>query len=130
MHESAEREGRSTHATSPMWLLFAASSAASKCCWCDADTPKAAQSIQSSDGIEHELVFSDEFNAKGRDFSNGRDAKWTALEVGDTSKAPPKGETEMSRSPSPASKLQMPPSSMARLRSGVVSCGRLMRPGM
>ena len=68
-----------------MWLLFAASSAASKCCWCDADTPKAAQSIESSDGVEHELVFSDEFNAKGRDFANGRDTKWTALEVGDTS---------------------------------------------
>ena len=67
-----------------MWLLLA-SSAASKCCWCDADTPKVAQSIQSSDGVEHELVFSDEFNAKGRDFANGRDAKWTALEVGDTS---------------------------------------------
>ena len=42
-----------------MWLLLA-SSAASKCCWCDADTPKAAQRIQSADGVEHELVFSDE----------------------------------------------------------------------
>jgi len=31
------------------------------------------------------LVFSDEFNEVGRRFENGEDAKWTALEVGDTS---------------------------------------------
>ena len=48
-----------------MWLLLA-SSAASKCCWCDADTPKVAQSIQSSEGVEHELVFSDEFKRQGQ----------------------------------------------------------------
>ena len=38
-----------------------------------------------SDGQEYGLVFSDEFNTAGRTFANGDDAKWTALDIGDTS---------------------------------------------
>jgi len=33
----------------------------------------------------YSLVFSDEFNVPGRNFANGHDSKWTALNIGDTS---------------------------------------------
>ena len=33
----------------------------------------------------NKLVFSDEFDSSDRDFANGNDARWTALEIGDTS---------------------------------------------
>jgi len=53
------------------------------CCWCDDDTP--AATIVGSDSQVYSLVFSDEFNSGGRNFANGKDTKWTALKVGDTS---------------------------------------------
>ena len=49
------------------------------CCWCDPATPGSAERSQT-----HRLVFSDEFNRGGRNFSNGKDQKWTGLEVADT----------------------------------------------
>jgi len=55
------------------------------CCWCDEATPEEVQTITGpTDGAAYHLVFSDEFNTPGRTFANGDDAKWTALEVGDT----------------------------------------------
>ena len=68
-------------------LVFVAptASATSKCCWCDDATPEAATTITGSDDKKYELIFSDEFNTPGREFGNGKDAKWTALEIGDTS---------------------------------------------
>jgi len=63
----------------------ASSAAASDCCWCDAETPATSSSITGSDGGKYGLVFSDEFNQKGRTFENGADSKWTALNIGDTS---------------------------------------------
>ncbi len=64
---------------------LARASADDKCCWCDGDTPDAERTTTGSDGKTYKLVFSDEFNGAGRQFANGDDAKWTALEVGDTS---------------------------------------------
>jgi callose synthase len=56
------------------------------CCWCDPKTPASASTIRGpTDNNEYKLIFSDEFNDPGRQFGNGNDAKWTALEVGDTS---------------------------------------------
>tara|TARA_B100000787_G_C16082539_1_gene245142 strand:+ start:271 stop:639 length:369 start_codon:yes stop_codon:yes gene_type:complete len=54
------------------------------CCWCDADTPAEKHQI-TFDKKQMQLVFSDEFNNEKRAFGNGKDAKWTALDVGDTS---------------------------------------------
>jgi len=65
--------------------LLLVPSYAKDCCWCDDDTPSSASTIVDSEGKRHTLVFSDEFNQPGRDFANGKDAKWTALEIGDTS---------------------------------------------
>ena len=64
---------------------LARASADDKCCWCDGDTPGAERTTTGSDGKTYKLVFSDEFNGAGRQFANGADARWTALEVGDTS---------------------------------------------
>ena len=55
------------------------------CCWCDPDTPNDKRTFVDSDSQINTLVFSDEFNDKTRNFQNGKDQKWTALEVGDTS---------------------------------------------
>ena len=55
------------------------------CCWCDGDTPDSASTTVGADGDKYSLIFSDEFNQKDREFANGRDSKWTALEIGDTS---------------------------------------------
>ena len=65
------------------WLLSLG--AKDRCCWCDPDTPKDAEAVTGSDGDDYTLVFSDEFNNATRSFANGKDPKWTALEVGDTS---------------------------------------------
>ena len=54
------------------------------CCWCDKDTPAAKHKII-FEKTPMQLVFSDEFNEPGRTFANGKDSKWTALDVGDTS---------------------------------------------
>jgi hypothetical protein len=53
------------------------------CCWCDADTPATRRVTTDASGFEHELVFSDEFETQGRDFLNGRDMRWTALDKSD-----------------------------------------------
>jgi len=67
-------------------LLCALSLAqADDCCWCDPATPKSAQTIVDSEKLTHKLIFSDEFDTKGRNFANGHDTKWTALDIGDTS---------------------------------------------
>ena len=54
------------------------------CCWCDKDTPAAKHKIM-FENTPMQLVFSDEFNQAGRTFANGKDSKWTALDIGDTS---------------------------------------------
>lgn len=51
--------------------------------WVDVFTPADARSVVSSRGATWELVFSDEFNVPGRDFSAGGDYLWTALEMPD-----------------------------------------------
>ena len=50
----------------------------------DKDTPADKHQI-TFDKKPMQLVFSDEFNQAERTFANGKDSKWTALEVGDTS---------------------------------------------
>ena len=65
--------------------VWSSAAAASACCWCDDETPKDAASIVGSNGKTYDLIFSDEFNTKGRTFANGEDSKWTALKIGDTS---------------------------------------------
>ena len=54
------------------------------CCWCDKDTPASKHKIM-FENTPMQLVFSDEFNGRGRTFENGKDSKWTALDIGDTS---------------------------------------------
>lgn len=54
------------------------------CCWCDKDTPASKHKIV-FENTPMQLVFSDEFNGRGRTFENGKDSKWTALDIGDTS---------------------------------------------
>ena len=66
-------------------VVLAAVAEAKECCWCDPATPDSAKEVTGSDGKTYSLVFSDEFNEKGRKFANGEDSKWTALNVGDTS---------------------------------------------
>jgi len=48
-------------------------------------TPTDQETITGTDAKKYSLIFSDEFNVKGRDFANGKDTKWTALDIGDTS---------------------------------------------
>lgn len=51
----------------------------------DADTPESAQTTHSiQGGSEYTLVMSDEFNQDGRNFADGHDFKWTALNRPDT----------------------------------------------
>jgi len=59
------------------------------CCWCDGDTPVSERSTLDSDGRRHELVFSDEFETLGRDFANGRDKRWTAINKSDYTNGSP-----------------------------------------
>lgn len=54
-----------------------------ECCWCDEDTPAMERTMTDSEGHALDLVFSDEFSTPGRDFSNGKDKRWTALDKGD-----------------------------------------------
>ncbi|KAL1521465.1 hypothetical protein AB1Y20_021127 [Prymnesium parvum] len=62
-----------------------AGAAAHDCCWCDKNTPESEMTTVGRDKATYDLVFSDEFNEEGRDFANGKDTKWTALKIGDTS---------------------------------------------
>ena len=66
-------------------VLVAPVASADKGCWVDPDTPEDAYTTVGPDKLNYELVFSDEFNQAGRKFANGHDAKWTALNIGDTS---------------------------------------------
>ena len=54
-------------------------------CWHDPATPDSAKTIKGSNGKKYSLIFSDEFDSIGREFGNGKDSRWTALEIGDTS---------------------------------------------
>ena len=65
--------------------VVAAVAASEECCWCDDDTPVHARTVIGSDSQVYKLVFSDEFNNPKRNFANGKDSKWTALDIGDTS---------------------------------------------
>eukprot|EP00965_Chrysotila_dentata_P185118 6111369-Pleurochrysis_carterae.AAC.2 len=50
--------------------------------WVDPDTPPEKCTIRSHrDGVEHILVFSDEFETDGRTFFNGDDSKWSAIDL-------------------------------------------------
>ena len=62
-------------------------SAQADCCWCDDDTPADAAETTDSSGNHnvYELVMSDEFNKIDRDFANGKDPKWTAIDFPDNS---------------------------------------------
>lgn len=52
--------------------------------WVDPDTGAHADRIDSYvDYRKHKLVFSDEFNIEGRQFHDGSDPRWTALEKDD-----------------------------------------------
>ena len=55
------------------------------CCWCDPKTPAEANNFVDSQKTAMKLIFSDEFEEQGRNFANGHDTKWTALNIGDTS---------------------------------------------
>lgn len=66
-------------------LMGLAPALAADCCWCDKATTAADLSTTGTDHQQYDLVFSDEFNEKGRNFENGKDSKWTGLTVGDTS---------------------------------------------
>ena len=55
-----------------------------KCSWIDPDTSPSDRYIQSNvDGRVYEIVFSDEFNVEGRDFADGNDPRWTAMNKND-----------------------------------------------
>lgn len=47
----------------------------------DPDTPDSAKTRQGFDGMEYELVFSDEFNLDGRTFYPGDDPYWEAVDL-------------------------------------------------
>ena len=54
--------------------------------WVDPDTPKSLHITKSkilSSNDDYELVFSDEFNQEGRNFHDGEDPKWTAINKSD-----------------------------------------------
>ena len=51
--------------------------------WIDVNTPSSALTKTSSRGATWELVFSDEFNVAGRNFTAGYDYLWTALDLAD-----------------------------------------------
>ncbi|TYZ58884.1 hypothetical protein PybrP1_007161 [[Pythium] brassicae (nom. inval.)] len=83
----------------PLFASFAATLAAVAACadaggamftaksgvrpWVDVHTPASARSATSSRDAQWELVFSDEFDVAGRNFSAGRDYLWTALDLPD-----------------------------------------------
>jgi beta-glucanase (GH16 family) len=50
--------------------------------WVDPDTPAAAQKTH-VDGRRFDLIFSDEFNVDDRNFADGYDRRWTAIEHSD-----------------------------------------------
>ena len=57
-----------------------------KASWIDPDTPLRSRTTEShfrDDSRRFDLVFSDEFEQEGRDFSDGSDPRWTALHKND-----------------------------------------------
>jgi beta-glucan synthesis-associated protein KRE6 len=75
-----------------------ASAAATLCCAClcrraaagyiDTDTPNTARSVDSiTNGRRYDLVMSDEFEKEGRNFADGQDPKWTAINKNDYTNA-------------------------------------------
>eukprot|EP00302_Diacronema_sp_CCMP2436_P030877 CAMPEP_0179943446 /NCGR_PEP_ID=MMETSP0983-20121128/18306_1 /TAXON_ID=483367 /ORGANISM="non described non described, Strain CCMP 2436" /LENGTH=587 /DNA_ID=CAMNT_0021851119 /DNA_START=186 /DNA_END=1949 /DNA_ORIENTATION=- len=58
-------------------------------CWVDRDTPAAESRTYDVDGQPHELIMSDEFEDVGREFSNGLDKRWTALNKSDYTNGSP-----------------------------------------
>jgi hypothetical protein len=54
--------------------------------WIDPDTPYASRTTKAlflEDTRKYELVFSDEFEQAGRNFKDGSDPRWTALQKND-----------------------------------------------
>lgn len=52
--------------------------------WIDVDTPKVAYKTRAlEDDYPYHLVFSDEFNVNGRNFHDGNDPRWTAMNKDD-----------------------------------------------
>lgn len=52
--------------------------------WVDPDTPAEFRQIKSiTDGQVYDIVMSDEFNRDGRDFKDGSDPMWTAIDRSD-----------------------------------------------
>uniref|UniRef100_A0A7S1YUS6 GH16 domain-containing protein n=1 Tax=Ditylum brightwellii TaxID=49249 RepID=A0A7S1YUS6_9STRA len=65
-------------------LLAAISLNSAKAGWVDVDTPTDKLTATSLiDGSEYELVMSDEFEVEGRNFKDGSDPMWTALDKSD-----------------------------------------------
>lgn len=52
--------------------------------WIDVDTPEDAYKVRANeDNYPYHLVFSDEFNVNGRNFYDGNDPRWTAINKDD-----------------------------------------------
>lgn len=52
--------------------------------WVDPDTPLSKRTLKSyTDGIEYDLVMSDEFEQSGRSFKDGNDPTWTGIDKAD-----------------------------------------------
>ncbi len=52
--------------------------------WIDPDTVTENYKLRSyTDGVEYDLIMSDEFEREGRSFSDGHDPMWTALDKSD-----------------------------------------------
>ncbi len=57
--------------------------------WVDIDTPKEAYKTRAKeDDYPYHLVFSDEFNVNGRNFFDGNDPRWTAINKDDYTNFP------------------------------------------
>lgn len=68
------------------WFLVVVSATipAATSSWVDPDTPASAHTTQSLfNNRKQTIVFSDEFEAEGRAFTDGADPKWTALDKND-----------------------------------------------
>jgi beta-glucanase (GH16 family) len=73
---------RGVHLT--LWITFSFLVGSVFCGWIDPDTRGKYQTTKSLfDGKEYTLVFSDEFNVEGRNFSDGYDPRWTSIDKDD-----------------------------------------------
>jgi len=81
---AAGAHAQSHHASAPVHVAPSPAPVAKPgCCWCDPDTPEDKWSFKDRDGVEYELIFSDEFEQLGRNLANGKDKRWTALNESD-----------------------------------------------